>query len=264
MNTYIDPESVWPGSETGKRRSVRGGVQPRSRSGKAFAATWWGRSFLEAIEQVAEPGRLARGRSYARSGQVVNYHLEPGAVAAEVQGSQPRPFVSVLALRQLRDERLTEVVDLVRATPGMLGEIAAGALPHGLGPLLLPTTASELDFSCTCPDSAWPCKHVAAICYVVAERLDERPGDLLTLRGIALDELIGSVQQDSGTAHTESADLYGEDTPLPKLPRPDFHPAPEDLDAVLVRQALRITAEDEATAESGLRQLRALYRLLDE
>ncbi|MFJ4658403.1 SWIM zinc finger family protein [Nocardia sp. NPDC088792] len=249
-------------SEFGPRRPVRGGVQARSQRGAAFARTWWGRSFLEAVEKVADQGRLTRGRSYARTGQVVSYRLEPGAVSAEVQGSQPRPFISVLTLRQLRDDRLDELVDLVRGTPGMLGEIAAGALPHTLGPLLLPTTASELDFSCTCPDHGWPCKHVAAVCYVIAERLDERPKDLLTLRGVELDALIGSVQQDS--AATDSGDLYGEELNLPALPKPDFRPAPEDLDAILLRQALRMTAEDEPTTASGLRHLRALYRALDD
>ncbi|MEC3913028.1 SWIM zinc finger family protein [Nocardia sp. CDC160] len=255
MNTYIDF------GEFGERRPVRGGVQPRSRRGTAFAKTWWGRAFLEAVEQVADQGRLARGRSYARTGQVVNYRLEPGLVSAEVQGSQPRPFISVLTMRQLRDDRLTELVDLVRSTPGTLGEIAAGTLPKTLGPLLLPTTASELDFSCSCPDSGWPCKHVAAVCYVIAERLDEHPTELLTLRGVDLDDLIGSVQRQ--TPAMESADPYGNDIALPALPKPEFRPAPDDLDAVLLRQALRMTAEDEQQVAAGLRQLRALYRSLD-
>ncbi|UFS95679.1 SWIM zinc finger family protein [Nocardia huaxiensis] len=249
-------------SEFGPRRPVRGGVPARSKRGAAFARTWWGRAFLAAIEQVADAGRLTRGRTYARSGQVVSYRLEPGAVHAEVQGSQPRPFIAVLTMRQLRDDRLTELVDLVRATPGMLGRMASGALPQELGPLLLPTTASELDFSCSCPDSGWPCKHVAAVCYVLAERFDERPGDLLTLRGIQLDALIGSVQQEIATLETE--DLYGEDTDLPALPKPEFRPAPEDLDATLLRQALRMTAEDETTAQAGLRHLRDLYAALDD
>ncbi|MBF6334078.1 SWIM zinc finger family protein [Nocardia transvalensis] len=248
-------------SKYGKRLPVRGGVEPRSRRG-SFARTWWGRSFIEAVERVADDGRLARGRSYARSGQVVTYHLEPGAVAAEVQGSQPRPFSSVLTMRQLRDERLDELIDLVRATPGMLAQLASGALPKELGPLLLPTTASELDFACTCPDSGWPCKHVAALCYVIAERLDEQPSVMLTLRGLDLDTLIGGVERDNGP--TVSDDLYGETTTLPALPTPDFRPALEDLDPVPLRQALRMTAEDERTAEAGLRDLRELYRGLGQ
>lgn len=244
----------------GKRRPVRGGVEPRSRRG-SFARTWWGRAFLAAVEEVADAGRLSRGRTYARSGQVVSYHVEPGAVAAEVQGSQPRPFTSVLTLRVLRDERLDELIDRVRSTPGMLAQLASGALPQELGPLLLPTTAAELDFSCTCPDDGWPCKHVAALCYIVAERLDETPALMLTLRGLDLDTLIRGVQDDDGP--TVSDDLYGENVVLPDLPTPQFHPAIEDLDPVPLRQALRMTSEDEAVAETGLRELRALYRALD-
>ncbi|MGV9678158.1 SWIM zinc finger family protein [Nocardia sp. NPDC003482] len=244
-------------SKYGKRLPVRGGVEPRSRRG-SFARTWWGRSFIEAIEDVADAGRLARGRSYARSGQVVTYHLEPGAVSAEVQGSQPRPFAAALTMRKLRDERLDELIELVRGTPGMLAQLASGALPKELGPLLLPTTAAELDFACTCPDSGWPCKHVAALCYIIAERLDEQPSVMLVLRGLDLDTLIGGVQSDDGP--TVSDDLYGENTDLPALPVPEFRPAYEDLDPVPLRQALRMTAEDERTAEAGLRDLRELYR----
>jgi uncharacterized Zn finger protein len=247
-------------STYGKRLPVRGGVESRSRRG-SFARSWWGRSFLEAVEQVADPGRLARGRTYARSGQVVTYHIEPGSVTAEVQGSQPRPFTSVLSLRQLRDERLDELIDLVRDTPGMLAQLASGVLPQELGPLLLPTTAAELDFGCSCPDSGWPCKHVAAVCYIIGERLDEQPSIMLTLRGLDLDTLIGDVQRDRGP--TLSDDLYGDTITLPDLPAPDFHPAPDDLDPIPLRQALRMTAEDEETAEAGLHDLRALYRGLE-
>ncbi|MFE3025052.1 SWIM zinc finger family protein [Nocardia tengchongensis] len=246
--------------EYGKRRPVRGGVAPRSRRGAAFARTWWGRSFLEAVEGVADAGRLARGRSYARTGQVINYRLEEGGVSAEVQGSQPRPFVAVLTMRTFGPVDLEELADAVRESPGMLAEIAAGTLPQSLGPMLLPTTASELDFSCSCPDHSWPCKHAAAICYVVAERLDEHPTDLLTMRGVLLDDLIGGLLQ---SETLDCGDLYGEHYELPKLPDPEFHPAPDDLDPVLLRQALRMTAEDEQSVAAGLRDLRALYRSLD-
>ncbi|WP_019933037.1 SWIM zinc finger family protein [Nocardia sp. BMG111209] len=249
-------------SKYGKRIPVHGGVRSRSRRGASFARSWWGRAFLDAIEQVADAGRLTRGRSYARAGQVVSYHLEPGTVAAEVQGSQPRPFTAVLTLRQLRDERLDEVIDLVRATPGMLAQLASGTLPPELGPMLLPGTAAELDFSCTCPDSGWPCKHVAALCYIIAERLDEEPAVMLTLRGLDLDTLIGGVERDSGP--TVSDDLYGENIALPALPTPEFRTAIDDLDPIPLRQALRATAADERTAEAGLRDLRAIYRALED
>ncbi|MFQ6328860.1 hypothetical protein ACLMAL_22360 [Nocardia sp. CWNU-33] len=243
-------------SKYGKRRPVSGGVEARSRRG-AFGHTWWGKALIEAVEAMSEPGRLARGRTYARSGQVVSYRIEPGAVTAEVQGSQPRPFTAVFTVRPLRDEELALLIETIRTAPGMLAEIASGALPTGLGPHLLPTTAADLDFACTCPDPGWPCKHVAATCYLLAERLDERPREILTLRGLDLDTLIAGIERDPNPA--QSDDPYGDRAELPKLPKIEFHSAMDDLDPVLLRRALRMTAEDEQIAAAGLRDLRTLY-----
>ncbi|MET8651214.1 MULTISPECIES: SWIM zinc finger family protein [Nocardia] len=243
----------------GKRRPVDGGVSARSRRG-GFGRTWWGKALIDAVEAMAEPGRLARGRTYARSGQVVSYRIEPGAVTAEVQGSQPRPFTAVFTVRPLREEELALLIETIRTAPGMLAEIASGALPSGLGPHLLPTTAADLDFTCTCPDPGWPCKHVAAVCYLLAERLDERPREILTLRGLDLDTLIGGIERDPQP--TVSDDPYGDRVTLPDLPTPEFRPAADDLDPVILRRALRMLAEDESSAAAGLRELRALYDVL--
>ncbi|WP_040774913.1 SWIM zinc finger family protein [Nocardia pneumoniae] len=248
-------------SEYGKKLPVRGGVAARSRRG-AFGRTWWGKALVDSVERMAEPGRLARGRNYARSGQVVNYRIEPGAVTAEVQGSQPRPFTAVFTVRPLREDELELLIEAIRSAPGMLAEIASGALPTGLRPLLLPSTAADLDFTCTCPDPGWPCKHVAAVCYLLAERLDERPREILTLRGLDLDTLIGGIEREARPAVSD--DPYGDHIVLPHLPNPENRPAPEDLDPLLVRKALRMTAPDETTAATGLRELTALYRRFDD
>ncbi|QIS09328.1 SWIM zinc finger family protein [Nocardia arthritidis] len=247
-------------SQFGKRRPVRGGVEARSRRG-GFGRTWWGKALIEAVEAMAQPGRLARGRSYARSGQVIDYRIEPGAVTAEVQGSQPRPFTAVFTVRPLRAEEVELIIDTIRGAPGMLAEIASGALPTGLGPLLLPTTAADLDFGCTCPDPGWPCKHVAAVCYILAERLDERPREILTLRGLDLDALISGIEREP--TPLDSADPYGDELVLPDLPKLEFRSAIDDLDPLQLRKALRMTAPDEDTVARGLRELRALYEQLD-
>lgn len=246
----------------GPRRPVSGGVAARSRRG-GFGRTWWGRSLIDAVEAMAEPGRLARGRSYARSGQVVSYRIEPGAVTAEVQGSQPRPFTSVFRVRALREEELELLIETIRTAPGMLADIASGALPTGLGPHLLPTTAADLDFTCTCPDPGWPCKHVAAVCYLLAERLDEHPREILALRGLDLDTLIGGIERDERPADGDDDDPYGDRRTPPDLPKPEFRSALDDLDPVPLRRALRMVAEDETSAAAGLRELRVLYAMLD-
>jgi uncharacterized Zn finger protein len=102
---------------------------------------------------------------------------------------------------------------------------------------------------------------VAALCYLLAERLDERPREILTLRGLDLDTLIIGIER--AAAPTVSDDPYGDRTALPDLPKVEFRPAIDDLDPTLLRRALRMTAEDEPMAAAGLRDLRALYEALD-
>jgi uncharacterized Zn finger protein len=102
---------------------------------------------------------------------------------------------------------------------------------------------------------------VAAVCYLLAERLDEHPREILTLRGLDLDTLIGGIEREPRAPASD--DPYGERTPLPDLPAVEFRPAPEDLDPMLLRKALRMTSADETTAATGLRELTALYRLFD-
>lgn len=244
-------------SEYGRRRPVSGGVTARTRRG-AFARTSWGRALIEAVERIADPGRLARGRTYARAGQVVSYRLEAGAVLAEVQGSQPRPFSTTCEVRQLRPEEVELLVEQVRAAPGMLARIVSGDLPRELAPHLVPETAADLDFGCTCPDPGWPCKHALAVYYLLAERLDEHPRDLLTLRGLTLDVLIGGVEN-TAAGPDEDIDPYGDALELPALPAPEVCPAADELDPVLLRRALRVLSEDEATAAAGARALTVMY-----
>ena len=243
-------------SQYGKRRSVRGGVEARNRRG-AFGRTWWGRALVDAVEELAEAGRLSRGRTYARSGQVVSYSFGAGAVTAEVQGSQPQPFEATFSVRRFDHDEVRELVAAVRDTPGMLAEVVSGSVPSSLGGLLLPSSAGEFDFDCTCPDSGWPCKHVAAVVYLTAEHLDERPLDILTLRGVDVETLISGVESESD--RLDSDDLYGDRAVLPDLPTVEVRPAMDDLDPTYLRKALRLVSEDEQAVVTGVRELSAVY-----
>ncbi len=255
----MSPPQYGDFSRFGKRRPVRDGIEAHSRRG-VFGRTWWGRAFVDLIEGIADTGRVGRGRTYARQGQVVTMRLEPGQVVAEVQGSQPRPFLVELRVRRLDEEAVAELVDTLRATPGTLAAIVSGTLPESLGAQLLPS-GGDLDFDCSCPDPGWPCKHAVAVAYLTAERLDEAPVDMLTLRGVEVDRLIGGVE---ARVADDLDDPFGDRLVLPALPAPAFRAAPDDLDPVLLRKALRTTAEDERTAAAGLRDLADLYRRLGE
>ncbi|MFZ2526180.1 MAG: SWIM zinc finger family protein [Rhodococcus sp. (in: high G+C Gram-positive bacteria)] len=235
---------------------VDGGIEARTKRG-AIGRSWWSKELIGVMEKVADKARLARGRTYARSGQVLSLRLEPGSVVGDVQGSQLRPFTATVTVRALDDDASAALIAQVRSAPGMLARLAAGALPEELGPLLLPRRAGELDFDCTCPDDGWPCKHAAAVAYLLAEHVDEDPLSVLTLRGVGLGMLIGGVD-----AAPPSDDFYGDDTELPELPMERFRPALEDLDPMLLRRALRAGGTDEAVVIRAVSDLEDLYRRL--
>lgn len=248
----------------GTRRSVVGGVEARSKRG-AFARGWWGRALIEVLEQVGDSGRLSRGRTYARGGQIVALDVTAGRVVGEVQGSQIAPFTSTLTLPAFDAGRVAEFVAAVRSTPGVLAALVSGAVPPELAPMLGPT-GSELDFDCTCPDPGWPCKHVAAVTYLLAERVDRDPITMLTVRGLDLDTLIRAVGgDDDDEQRVAGGDHFGDDARYVDLPDVDFAAAPDDLDAALLRSVLRAGLRaDAGAAESGEAALTRALRDLDE
>jgi len=242
----------------GSARRLDGGIDTRGRRG-ALGRNWWSKELLSAMEQTADKGRLTRGRQYARAGQVLTLRIEPGVALGEVQGSQLTPFSASVQVRRLDEDAVAELVDRVRSSPGMLARLAAGILPEELGPLLLPRRAGELDFDCTCPDDGWPCKHAAAVAFLLAEQVDEDPLAVLTLRGVDLTTLIGGTEE-TADEPGDDEDFYGDDTELPELPVERFRPATEDLDPMLLRRALRAGGTDEAVVIRALTDLEDLYR----
>lgn len=258
----MSPQRGRPDFSTfGKRRTVVGGVEAASKRG-AFARGWWGRALIEALEKVGDAGRLSRGRTYARGGQVVALHIAPGRVTGEVQGSQLAPFTSVLTLRTLDDEHTAELVEAIRSTPGTLAALAAGTVPQELAPMLLPDGGRELDFDCTCPDPGWPCKHVAAVAYLLAERVDREPLTMLTVRGLDLDALMRAVGGEDEDDDAAGDDHFGDGARYVHLPEVEFVAAPDDLDALLLRKVLRAGAADESQVVAALRDLDECYRAL--
>ncbi|AOW94844.1 hypothetical protein BFN03_11530 [Rhodococcus sp. WMMA185] len=236
-----------------------GGLETRSQRGP-FGRTWWGRALVDIIEFNADKGRMSRGRTYARGGQVISLEISSGMVTGEVQGSQLQPFVATVSVDRLDPAEIEELAHLVRRQPGSLAMLAGGEVPEVLGPLLVPSGASALNYGCTCPDDGWPCKHAAALAYLTAERIDENPLEILTLRGVDLDLLIDGVWRNSSDSDTD--DWFGDGTQLPALPDVELRAAIDDLDPMLLRKALRAVSEDEREVDAAIRELRVLYQRL--
>ena len=60
--------------EAGRAIEVDGGLAVRAKRGK-IGERWWSRRFVDVLESVCDGGRLARGRAYARKGQVMDLSL---------------------------------------------------------------------------------------------------------------------------------------------------------------------------------------------
>ncbi|HWD04954.1 MAG TPA: SWIM zinc finger family protein [Amycolatopsis sp.] len=165
---------------------------------RTFGTTWWGHAWVESLEQRArvDPNRLPRGRTYARKGTVSELAIGPGVVAALVRGSRPQPYRVTIRMREFTPPQWERLLDVVGRRLGHAAALLDGELPEelaaqarGAGADLLPGPG-DLRPRCSCPDSANPCKHVAAVYYLVADAVDADPFVLFELRGRARSEVL--------------------------------------------------------------------------
>lgn len=202
------------------RPRLPGPGAPRARGRKAFGTSWWGNAWIEALEQRAQldPNRLPRGRTYARTGAVGPMTLSAGDVQAAVQGSRRKPYDVRVRVRQFSAAEWDAIFDALASEIGHTAALVDGELPAGvadqvrlLGLDLLPG-AGELQPRCSCPDWADPCKHSAAVCYLVADALDEDPFGVLLLRGRSRAEVLAALRarrypESNRSAHRTSDDV---------------------------------------------------------
>jgi uncharacterized Zn finger protein len=166
-----------------------------------MAATWWSRRFTEILESYGLGSRMARGRRYARTGQVLSLDVSAGMMAAQVQGSRRTPYLVSIALPEPTARQWLAIEAAISAKVGFIARLLAGELPSDLEDVfeaasvaLFPRAWSELRSRCSCPDWENPCKHIAAVLYVFADQLDADPWLVLTWRGRTREQLLGPLQ----------------------------------------------------------------------
>ena len=178
------------------------GPSPASSGSGDFGRTWWGRAWLDALEQRArlDPDRLPRGRDYARSGAVGELTLAPGEARALVRGRKTEPYQVRIRVRRFADDEWDRVLEAIAARLGHAAALLDGELPPeiaddaaGAGLDLLPG-GGEVGPRCDCPDDADPCKHSAAACYLIADALDADPFALFLLRGRTRDQVLAGIR----------------------------------------------------------------------
>ena len=157
--------------------------------GRTIAETFWGQAWCRNLERYSDySNRLPRGRTYVRNGSVVDLELGPGAVAALVSGSRLYTVsIEIKAVAAPRWKKLAEdcagaIDSLVELLQGRFSKAVMERLCRP-GEGLFPTPA-EIHFSCSCPDWAAMCKHVAAVLYGIGARLDQEPELLFRLRQV--------------------------------------------------------------------------------
>jgi len=210
-----DPDPFWwRDAEPSRPRRVEGGIQIHSTRGPV-ARTWWSQRFLTVLESLGMGGRLSRGRTYARAGQIVSLDLDVGGVTAQVQGSRPQPYQVRVGVPAFGKAEWATVAQALADDASYAAALLNGEMPRDIervfeavGLSLFPATARDLAMDCSCPDYAVPCKHLAAVCYVLAERFDADPFQILALRGRHREALLEELRTRRSAA---TSPAHGED-----------------------------------------------------
>lgn len=248
----------WDDYERRPRRPADG-IKAQSTRGK-IGATWWAGRWIAALERLVDTGRLSRGRSYARSGQVLNIDITSGKVESRVQGSRSTPYKVRIAIRPLDARAWSAVADAMAAQAIFAAKLLAGEMPQNIeeafaaaGASLFPDKHGDLETNCSCPDYANPCKHIAAVYYLLGEQFDADPFLIFRLRGRDKEQIIADLRarRSSDTpaqaAAQPQAAAPSVEPPAPLDTQPErFWAAPDDEDLEHVRVVITAPPVDAA------------------
>ncbi|MBV8717865.1 MAG: hypothetical protein JO020_10625 [Chloroflexi bacterium] len=222
------------------------GIRAQTQRG-AFGKSWWASRWIAALERLVNPGRLARGRTYARAGQVVSLDIARDGVTARVQGSEAQPYSVHLRFTPLADDEWNRVIDAMSGQALYAARLLSGEMPEtieevftSVGVSLFPARGSDMVTTCTCADwrkrlaaiavidgvsvdkaPQWrvmPCKHIAAVHYLLGERFDEDPFLMFLLRGRSQEEIVAALRaRRAGPEEPEGAAPGADDAFQPDL-----------------------------------------------
>jgi uncharacterized Zn finger protein len=194
-------DDFWGGYTASKPIKVEGGIKAKSKRG-SIGDTWWSKRWVSILDSFGWSNRLERGRRYARGGQVIGFKLTPGKVTASVQGSTPKPYKVEIEVRSLSEAQWEKAIEEMSGKAVFAAKLLAGEMPQNIeeafksaGMSLFPESSKDIKTDCSCPDSANPCKHIAAVYYILAEEFDRDPFMLFNLRGRSKDEITVSLRK---------------------------------------------------------------------
>ena len=180
-------------------RRARGGIKAQSKRG-TFGESWWAKRWIGVLESFNIGARLGRGRSYARTGQVLSIDIEKGKIKAAVQGSRPKPYAVKIEIKPLTPANWQKIGQALSHRAIFMAKLLAGEMPQDIENVLEETSLSlfperlkDLKTNCSCPDWSNPCKHIAAVYYLLGEEFDRDPFLIFKLRGMGREELLKSL-----------------------------------------------------------------------
>jgi uncharacterized Zn finger protein len=194
-------------------------IEPVIIEGRTLASTWWGKSWNANLERYADyRNRIERGRSYVRHLAVLDLKLDQGVVSALVQGSRSNPYAVNIKIEALAKTNWGKISAACTDQLDSLQDLLAGRFPRALAHLFMQKgsglfpTPEEIRFSCSCPDWASMCKHVAATLYGIGARLDQDPSLFFMLRQVNMDDLIAKALQETTGNWIQKADDLAQPT----------------------------------------------------
>jgi uncharacterized Zn finger protein len=264
------------------------GIKARSQRG-AFGESWWAKRWIAALGTFGWGSRLQRGRSYARQGQVLSIDFAGARIRARVQGSRPRPYDVTIEIKPLTDGQWEQVTDALAQQAIFAAKLLAGEMPQDIETAfdaakvpLFPRSAGDIATTCSCPDYANPCKHIAAVYYLLGERFDDDPFLIFQARGRTREQMIAGLRarRAASAAPLPAGEPMppGEVVPAladllavfyqagPELERIEVRVAAPEIDAALLRRLGPAPAQLDAALRGLYRAMtaRALERVLGD
>ncbi len=179
---------------------------------------WWAQRWIDVLESFGWVRRLARARTYAREGNVLNIDFKGSKVAARVQGTAPEPYKVSLSLDPFGDDQWGYVIESMAQQAIFSAKLLAGEMPQNIeevftanGLSLFPFTKFDIHSKCSCPDQANPCKHIGAVYYLLGDRFSEDPFVLFQLRGRTKEQIIEALRQIRSAGNENSSTTNAQD-----------------------------------------------------
>lgn len=174
---------------------------------------WWVLQWLDLLEKYRFKKRLERGRNYAKEGNVLSIEFGGKQVRARVQGTADEPYDINIGLDAFSEEDWDHAIATLAEKATYAAQLLAGQMPDDIeavftasGLSLFPFTLAEVRSRCSCPDPKNPCKHVAAVYYLLGDRFSEDPFILFQLRGRTREQILAQIRQRRSQACQERGD----------------------------------------------------------